>query len=106
MKKETLDKNITNMEKNVIETAKRIIALNDRFRGAFFFTPPSSASERRRYERNNSEKVEFDHDNHHFVFDFVVECSCHNVYVRRNYTKDGKSTNITTLKNILTKIGQ
>lgn len=38
------------MNQDELAKAERIIALNDKFKGAYFFTPPSSASERRRYE--------------------------------------------------------
>ena len=91
------------MNKDELAKAERIIALNDKFKGAYFFTPPSSASERRRYEAKNSDCLEFDHEGVHYKFQFQVECSCKNVYVRRNYTKGDKATNIKTLKTIVAK---
>ena len=86
------------------ETAEHIIALNEKFKTAYFWNPPSSASERRRYEDKNAAKVEFDFKNHHYIFDFSVDCSCRNIYVRRNYLKDGKRTTITSLKNIINEL--
>lgn len=95
-------------KRKAMETLKsqieQFIALNERFRAAYFWTPPSSASERRRYESKNSRTLIFDYNGHHYEFNFSVDCSCRNIYVRRDYKKDGKPTTITVLKNLLKTI--
>lgn len=84
--------------KTISEETKRAIgiylSLNEKFKGAYFFTPPSNAGSRRGYERHNS----FEYDGDGIVLKFKVECSCRNVYVRKNIEIDGIKKNAASLK--------
>ena len=76
------------------EAIRRYLALNEKFRNAYFFTPQSSAGGRRRYENENT----FDYDGDGISLKFSVKCSCKNVYIDKCIKIDGKITNATSLK--------
>lgn len=79
---------------------KAIIEEAEKMRNAYFLTPPASASARRSYERFHShEMVEWDEGGHHYTAEYQVDCSCKNVYAKGHYTRDGKDTTLTAVKN-------
>ena len=85
------------------ETLKKIrdiIEEADKMKNAYFFKPPCNAGSRRSYERYHShDMVKWTESGHEYTAEFIVDCSCSNVYARGNYTKDGKKTTITAIRN-------
>lgn len=72
----------------------------DKFRGAYFFSPPGSASGRRSYEEYHSiAEFKFEESGNIYTCEFRVDCSCKNVYAKGIYTKNGKKTTLTAIKN-------
>ncbi len=93
------------MAKNIKEQLEEVIETAEKFKNAYFWSSPSSASERRRYEKKYSiEEFCFEYDGHNYSVSYSVECSCRNIYAKGYYTKDGKKTTLTTIKNIYNKL--
>ena len=77
-----------------------IIREAEAMKNAYFFKAPGSKSLRRSYERYHSrDMVKWTENGHEYTAKFIVECSCSNVYARGEYTKDGKKTTLTAIKN-------
>lgn len=88
-----------------IEAIRSIITTAEKFRNAYFFTPPSSAGGRRSYERYNSvPAVQWSENGHDYTAEYVVRCSCNNVYAEGRYTKDGKKTTLLAIRNSLKRL--
>lgn len=79
---------------------ERIIHQAEKFKGAYFFTPPTNASARRSYEKYNScPEITWEEGGHTYTAEFIVCCSCRNVYAAGYYTKDGNKTTLTAIRN-------
>lgn len=77
-----------------------IINQAEKFRSAYFFTPPAGAKMRRSYERYNSrDEITWQDGKDVFTAAFDVTCSCSNVYAKGHYTRNGKKTTLTAIKN-------
>lgn len=91
--------------KNTIAAISAIIAEAETMKNAYFFTPPTSASGRRSYEKYHShELVEWEEGGHSYSAQYTVDCSCKNVYASGSYTKDGKKTTLTAIRNSLKRL--
>lgn len=90
---------------NIIMKIKNIIGLAEKFRSSYFWTPPATANARRAYEAKNSqEEISWQEGGNTYTAEYIVECSCRNIYARGIYTKDGRKTNITAIKNSLKRL--
>lgn len=77
-----------------------IINLADDMQYAYYFIPPYTARERRAYEEKHSiSKVEWDEGGRHYTAEYTTTCSGHNVYAKGVYTRDGKPTTLTAIRN-------
>lgn len=61
-----------------------------RLGNTYHWKPPTSANQRRSEERRNSHSWTFDVDNKPVICTIQVGCTCHNYYVTRLITYDGK----------------
>lgn len=85
------------MNTNAIKT---IIDEAETMRSAYFFTPPGNANGRRYYERKHShDRIEWQEGGHTYTAAYTVSCSCKNVYAYGEYTRDGKKTTLTAIRN-------
>lgn len=92
-KKTTIDKETLTTLGEIIDTAKR-------FRNSYFWSPPSNARGRRRMASKNSyPKIEWIENGNTYTAEYTVSCSCRYVYAYGRYTKNGKITNLTAIKN-------
>lgn len=83
-----------------------IIAQAEKMRNAYFFSPPTSAGGRRSYEKYNSRpRVEWQEGGHTYTAAYTVTCSCSNVYAQGEYTRDGKKTTLTAIRNSARRMG-
>lgn len=88
-----------------IEGIKAVVKMAESMRNSYFWNPPASARERRKYEDTHSvQRVEWQEGNHAYTAEFNVSCSCHYVYAKGYYTKDGNRTTLTTIKNSLKRL--
>ena len=77
-----------------------IIEKAEDFRNSYFWEPPAVANARRSYEKYHSRpEIEWTEGGHTYTAEFTVECSCRNIYAKGYYTKDGKKTTLTAIKN-------
>ena len=83
-----------------------IITEAEHMRSAYFFQPPTSANSRRSYERRHShDTVTWTENGHIYTAAYIVACSCANVYARGEYTRDGKKTTLTAIRNSYKRLG-
>lgn len=84
-----------------------IINEAERMSKAYFFRAPSSAGARRSYEKYHShEEVTWTEGGHEYTARYEVSCSCANVYAKGYYTKDGKPTTLTAIRNSYKRMAQ
>ncbi len=85
------------------ETIKKIGELIEKaedLKNAYFWTPPQIAAQRRYYEEKNSiPKIEWKENGDDYSAEIEVKCSCNNIYVTKNFYRNGKKTTITAIKN-------
>lgn len=80
---------------SIIDQIRAIVEEAATMKNAYFFTSPSSAASRRSYERYHSHPlVEWVEGGHTYTAEFIVSCSCRNVYARGEYTRDGKKDHL------------
>lgn len=90
----------TKNTQEIISAIGAIISEAERMRNAYFFDSPRTASSRRSYEKQHSHpKIEWIDGMHVYTAEYVVSCSCKNVYAFGNYTRDGKKTTLTAIRN-------
>ena len=90
---------------STVNQIESIVDQADKFRNSYFFAPPTKAADRRNYESYNSRpEVTWMESGDTYTAEFRVGCSCHNVYARGIYTKNGKKTNLTAIRNSLKRI--
>lgn len=82
-------------KRDAICAIAEMIETAEKFRASYFWTPPGNASER----RNSIEPFAWEEGGHVYTAEFRVDCSCKNVYARGEYTRDGKRTTLTAIKN-------
>lgn len=98
----SLDSEIEKIGKKqeTINKIGEIIDAAEKYKNAYFFNPPASASGRRWLEdKYNLEEVEWKEGNDTYAASFSLECSCRNIYTYPYYTKNGKKTNLTAIRN-------
>lgn len=85
-----------------IKTAvARYLELSEHFKNSYCFSSPATASGRRSYEEQHSmSAVEFEICGQAWTLSFIVYCSCANVYVSKQVTRNGLKTDIKRLKKL------
>lgn len=90
---------------NIIKALENIINLAEKMKNAYFWKSPGSAGMRRSYEKQNSaEKIEWTENGHVYTAEYITTCSCKNIYAHGEYTRDGKKTTLTAIKNSLERL--
>ena len=85
---------------NTIKALDAIIKEAEYMKNAYFFTPDPTAHGRRTYEKYHShDRIEWTENGHNYTAEFTVNCSCKNVYAYGTYTRDGKKTTLTAIRN-------
>jgi hypothetical protein len=89
----------------IIQALRGIVTEADSMKNAYFFTPPAGAGGRRAYEKKHSHAtIEWEEGGHAYSAAYTVRCSCKNVYTDGAYTRDGKKTTLTAIKNSLRRM--
>ena len=89
----------------LIENVKSIITIAEKMRCSYFFDSPGEWNACRQYEIENSfPEVKWFEGGHEYSAEYRVRCSLNNVYARGYYSKDGKKTNLKTIRNSLIRL--
>ena len=89
----------------IVNQIENLIATAEKFRNSYFWNPPSSAGGRRSYEKYHSiPEFCWQEGGHEYTASYTVSCSCRNIYASGSYTKDGKKTTLTAIKNSLKRL--
>lgn len=88
------------MGRETLEKIGTVIETAERMKNAYFWNPPTSASSRRSYEaRNTTPTFTWKESGHVYTARFETVCSCAHVYTKGFYTKDGRKTTLTAIRN-------
>lgn len=95
-----MNTNRKTIDKETISVLDEIIKTAEKFKNAYFWNPPYSAHGRRNMEYKNSfDTIEWVENGNTYTAEYSVRCSCRNVYAYGRYTKNGKTTNLTAIRN-------
>ena len=93
------------MQNEIISKIAEIIKEAERCKNSYFWTPSGNASGRRADEKKHSHPlVRWSENGHTFTAEYTFTCSCHNVYAYGTYTRDGKKTTLTAIRNSLSRL--
>ena len=93
--------------KDIKEKILDVIYEVDRCKGSYFWKPSGGASTRRYNERKHSiPEFSWCENGDTYTAAFVYQESCNNVYAYGVYTKNGKKTTLTAIKNSLKRMEQ
>lgn len=88
------------MATGIMNQIKAIITEAEQMAGAYFYGSPKSAGARRAYEKKHTHaRVEWTEGGHTYTAAYNVRCSCSYVYASGDYTRDGKKTTLTAIRN-------
>ena len=85
--------------KRIITELKSILDNHEKYQGCYFWTQTGNAASRRRQEFDYS--LSFIFDSVKFEINQSLDISCKNFYYRLNIEKNGKKSNIKSLKNLV-----
>jgi hypothetical protein len=97
----------TNSDDDLISKIESTIKCAEHYKHSYFWNSASSADNRRRNEKKfkeNYPNFEFKFDENKYNVNFSYSESAKNVYFSLEILKNGKKSNITSLKNILKKL--
>ncbi len=93
------------MKKDIIDKIEDLIQMVDKCKGSYFWRPASSSSTRRWNESNRAiPEFSWTEGGNKYTAEFVYRESCHNVYAYGVYTRNGKKTTLTAIKNSLERL--
>ena len=85
---------------DIITKLGGLIDTAESMKNAYFFHSPTCAGARRSYEKSHScDRIEWTENGHIYTAEFTVRCSCRNIYTYSEYTRDGKKTTLTAIRN-------
>ena len=85
---------------NILNSLESIMDSAERCKNAYFWQSPQSANSRRSFERENSvPEITWKDGKDVYTAEYAVKCSCNNVYARGIYTRNGRKTTLTAIKN-------
>lgn len=88
-----------------IRLLKRLVEIADHYRYAYYMTPSSLAAGRRLEEKRGTvPEFAWTEGGHKYTACYKVTCSCAHVYASGYYTRDGKKTNLTAVKNSMARL--
>lgn len=89
----------------VIRKLSEIVREADRMQKSYFWKPPTSAGARRGYEKQHSHpEIKWEENGHEWTARYDVICSCSYVYAAGTYTRDGRKTTLTAIRNSLLRM--
>ena len=96
---------MTNTNKEITAKIEAIINEAENMKNCYFWNSPATASARRSYEEKHThEEISWTDGKDTYTAEFVVICSCKNIYAQGRYTKNGNKTTLTAIKNSLKRL--
>ena len=84
---------------------KYLVEIAEHYRYAYYMNPSSLAAGRRMEEKRGTvPEFTWTEGGHKYTACYKVKCSCSYVYANGYYTRDGKKTNLTAIKNSLARL--
>lgn len=94
-----------NTNKEIVAKIEAIVNEAESMKNSYFWNSPSTASARRSYEKKRThDEISWTDGNDTYTAEFVVTCSCKNIYAQGRYTKNGNKTTLTAIKNSLKRL--
>ncbi len=91
--------NMINIQNNITEL-EYLFNQDRKYKKCYFWNSYGNSQDRGRRSREESiPEFSWDEGGHHYTAEFVVEYKYSYVKARGHYTKDGKKTNLTAIKN-------
>lgn len=89
----------------IITKLSEIVREAEYMKNTFWWNTPTSASGRRGYEKKHShEKISWTENGHEWTASFSVVCTCSYIRASGDYTRDGKKTTLTAIRNSLLRM--
>ena len=96
---------MTNTNKEIVAKIEAIVNEAESMKNSYFWNSPSTASARRSYEKKHThDEITWMDGKDIYTAEFVVTCSCKNIYAQSRYTKNGNKTTLTAIKNSLKRL--
>ena len=96
---------MANTNKEITAKIEAIINEAESMKNCYFWNSPTTASARRSYEKKlTHEEINWTDGKDTYTAEFVVTCSCKNIYAHGHYTKNGNKTTLTAIKNSLKRL--
>ena len=94
-----------NTNKEIVAKIEALVEDAETMKNSYFWNSPSTASARRSYEKKlTHEEISWIDGKDTYTAEFVVTCSCKNIYAQGRYTKNGNKTTLTAIKNSLKRL--
>lgn len=94
-----------NTNKEIVAKIEAIVNEAESMKNSYFWNSPSTASARRSYEKKRTyDEITWMDGKDIYTAEFVVTCSCKNIYAQGRYTKNGNKTTLTAIKNSLKRL--
>ena len=91
----------------IMSVLSAILANAEKFKNVYFWRPEGSAASRRSLEKCYSiPEYTFNYAGHEYKVSYTVTCTCSHTEASGRYYKDGKKTNLTTIKNLHKKLSE
>lgn len=91
---------LNNYTAETLKAVRDILIQSAKFSRAYWWSPKPNANSRREMERYESRPtIEWDESGHHYTARFDVVCHYSYTEGKGYYTKDGKRTNATAIRN-------
>lgn len=88
-----------------LNAVRDILIQSAKFSRVYWWRPQATANSRREMEREESRPtVEWDESGHHYTARFDVMCYYGHTEAKGYYTKDGKRTNATAIRNSVNRM--
>lgn len=92
-------------QNELVKAIDNLVDQCDHLKNAYFWTPPKSAAGRRAYEKKNScDKIEWTDEKDNYSAELIVDCSAKNIYVTKNFFRNGKKTTLLAIRNSLERL--
>nr|DAT25342.1 MAG TPA: hypothetical protein [Caudoviricetes sp.] len=96
---------MTKTNNEIVAEIEALVHDAESMKNCYFWNSPSTASARRSYEKKlTHEEISWMDGTDTYTAEFVVTCSCKNIYAQGRYTKNGIRTTLTTIKNSLKRL--